>query len=139
MQPHPLVGDPPLPQNYYQARKGKSTFFYRFEIPSTSPASINFGSNLARIRYELKASVQVFWKGEKQLVTERKEIEVHESYEEDFSREEPERTTVGENGKIWAQGRVVGGVLVSGESACVELEVKNHSNKRVSWWKGIAL
>ena len=43
----------------------------------------------------------------------------------------PEGLVVGEGGKIWVQGRVLGGMLVAGESACVELQVKNHSAKRV--------
>ena len=43
----------------------------------------------------------------------------------------PECLVVGEGGKVWAQARVVGGMLVAGESACVELQVKNHSAKKV--------
>jgi len=39
---------------------------------------------------------------------------------------------VGEGGKIWVQASVLGGMLVAGESAGVELQVKNHSAKRVS-------
>jgi hypothetical protein len=73
----------------------------------------------------------VSWKGEKRLVTDKKEIDVVESGEEDFARIEPEGVIVGENGKFWAQGRMVGGVAVAGESACVELHVKNHSSKKV--------
>lgn len=65
-------------------------------------------------------------------MTDEKSVDVVESYEEnDFSRIEPEGIVVGENGKIWIQGRVVGGLVVAGESACVELQVKNHSSKRV--------
>lgn len=29
------------------------------------------------------------------------------------------------------QGKVVGGLVVAGETACVELQVKNHSAKKV--------
>jgi hypothetical protein len=43
----------------------------------------------------------------------------------------PEGLIVGEGGKIWVQARVLGGILVAGESACIELQVKNHSAKRV--------
>lgn len=64
-------------------------------------------------------------------MTNKKDIEVVESYEHDFSRAEPEAVVVGEYGKIWAQGKLVGGIAVVGESACVELQVKNHSNKKV--------
>jgi hypothetical protein len=38
---------------------------------------------------------------------------------------------VGENGRFWMHGRVIGGLLVAGESACVELQVKNHSSRKV--------
>ncbi|KAF5379738.1 hypothetical protein D9615_005784 [Tricholomella constricta] len=132
VQAHPLPGDPPLPQNYHQARRGISTFLFRIPLPSSAPSSISFGSDLARVRYEVRATVGVAWKGEKRLVTCKRDIEVVESYEVDFSRVEPEGVVVGEFGKIWVQGKVVGGVLIAGESACVELQVKNHSNKKNS-------
>lgn len=130
VQAHPLPGDPQYPNHYYQARRGCSTFPFKLPVPSTSPSSITFGSGLAKVRYEVRATVGVFWKGEKRLVTAKNEVDLVESYEEDFSRAEPEAVVVGENGKIWAQGRVVGGVVVAGESACVELQVKNHSTKK---------
>jgi hypothetical protein len=124
-----MPGDPPLPQHYHAARRGISAFPVKFSLPETCPSSINFGNNLAKVRYELRASVQVFWKGEKRLVTDVKEINVVEAY---FEEDEPLSQIVGENGKIWIQGRVIGGVVVAGETACVELQVKNHSTKRVS-------
>lgn len=54
-----------------------------------------------------------------------------ESWGIDFSRVEPDGIIVGENGKIWAQGKVVGGMVVAGETGCLELQVKNHSSKKV--------
>ncbi|KAJ7621716.1 hypothetical protein DFH06DRAFT_1232550 [Mycena polygramma] len=130
VQPHPVPGEPPFPSNYHQARRGQSTFLFKFPLPSSSPSSINFGGDLARVRYELRASVGVLWKGEKRLVTARDDIQVVECFNEDPSRPEPEGVVVGENGKIWAQGKIVGGVIVAGESGCVELQVKNHSTKK---------
>lgn len=130
VQAHPLPGDPPLPPHYHQARRGLTTFLFRIPLPSSSPASISFGSGIARVKYEAKASVQVAWKDEKTLVIDKKELDVVESFEQDFGRSEPEGVVVGENGKIFVQGRVVGGVLISGESGCVELQVKNHSSKK---------
>ncbi|TFK73318.1 hypothetical protein BDN72DRAFT_956714 [Pluteus cervinus] len=130
VQAHPLPGDPPLPTHYYTARRGVATFLFRIPIPFTSPPSINFASGLAKVRYEVRATVGVVWKGEKRLVTDKSEPEVVESYEVDFSRSEPEAIIVGEHGKIWAQGRIVGGIVVAGESACVELQVKNHSSRK---------
>jgi hypothetical protein len=130
--PHPIPGDPPLPQHYHQARRGQTTFFFRIPTPATSPSAIDFGNGLACVRYEVKCSVGVAWKGEKRLVTDKKSVDVVESYEEnDFLRIDPEGVIVGENGKIWVQGKVVGGLVVAGESACVELQVKNHSSKKV--------
>ncbi|KII84382.1 hypothetical protein PLICRDRAFT_69836, partial [Plicaturopsis crispa FD-325 SS-3] len=128
--PFPNPGDPPLPSNYYQARRGLTTFLFRFPTPSSSPSAINFGSGLARVRYEVRASVGVAWKGDKRLVTDKREVDVVESFEEDFGRLDPEGVVVGENGKVWMQAKVVGGIIVAGESACVELQVKNHSSKK---------
>lgn len=130
--PQPIPGEPPLPQDYHQARHGQTTFFFQIPTPPTSPSSINFGGGLACIRYEVRCTVGVAWKGERRLVTDRKNVEVVERYnEDDFTRIDPESVTIGENGKIWVQGRVVGGLVVAGRSVCVELQVKNHSPKRV--------
>ncbi|KAF9029109.1 hypothetical protein BDZ89DRAFT_1065634 [Hymenopellis radicata] len=127
---HPLPNMQPLPAHYYLAKKGQSSFNFRMPVPATSPSSILF-ANAARVRYEVRASVQVFWKGEKKVVVQSKEVDVVESYADvDFSRDEPEAVAVGENGKIWMQGRLIGGVLVAGESACIELQVKNHSSRK---------
>lgn len=43
----------------------------------------------------------------------------------------PEGVVIGEAERVWVRGRVVGGVVVAGASACVELQVKNHSLKKV--------
>ncbi|KAJ4487102.1 hypothetical protein C8J55DRAFT_487271 [Lentinula edodes] len=119
VQAHPLPGDPPLPLHYHQAKQGHSTFLFRLPLPATSPLSISFGSGLASVKYEIRPSVGIYWKGERQLVTERKDAD-----------DEPEITVVGENGKIWCQARLIGGILIAGESACIELLVKNHSAKK---------
>jgi len=133
VQAHPQPGDPHLPQHYYQARRGHSTFLFRIPIPASSPSSISFGSGLAKVRYEVRASVGVHWKNEKHLITDKHPIEVVASYpyEETYLGKVPEGIIVGENGKLWMQGKMVGGVIVAGESACLELQVKNHSNKKV--------
>ncbi|KAI0791168.1 hypothetical protein C8Q75DRAFT_756975 [Abortiporus biennis] len=125
------AGDAPLPPNYYPARKGTTSFLFRLPLPPTSPSSINFGSGLANVRYEVRASVGASWKGDRRLVTDRKEVDVVEAYLPEYATE-PEAVVVSENGKLWAHGKLVGGVLIAGEPACVELHVKNHSTKKNS-------
>ncbi|KAI0833809.1 hypothetical protein BC628DRAFT_1414544 [Trametes gibbosa] len=132
VHPYPSPGDPPLPSNYYHARRGVTTFLFQFPLPTSSPSSIDFGSGLARVRYEIRASVGVAWKGEKKLVTDQKPVDVVERYDESNSGIDPEAVIVGENGKIWMQGRVLGGFMVAGQPACIELMVKNHSAKKNS-------
>lgn len=140
---HPLPGDAPLPEGYYKAKRGQSTFLFRIPLPSSSPASVDFANGLAKVRYEVRGSVGVFWKGERQLVTDKSQVGVLESSDSAIggllggavaSRAEEGAVVVGENGRFWMHGRVVGGiggVLVAGESACVELQVKNHSSRKV--------
>jgi hypothetical protein len=128
---YPIPGAPPLPENYHHARKGLTTFIFRLPLPISSPSAINFGSGLARVKYEIRASAAVAYKGENRLVTEKKEVDVVESYEEDFDRRFPEGVIVGENGKIWMQAKLVGGIVTAGHPACIELQVKNHSTKKV--------
>ena len=142
--PHPVAGEPPLPAHYHRARRGLTTFLFRLPLPPSSPPSIDFGNGLARIRYEVRASVGVSWKDQNRLVTDKFPVDVLQRYPGgvdatgneggsfDFDTwPAPEGLIVGEGGKIWVQGRVLGGMLVAGESACVELQVKNHSAKRV--------
>ncbi|KAG6848716.1 hypothetical protein H0H93_014673, partial [Arthromyces matolae] len=130
VQAYPMPGDPLYPPHYHQARRGISTFLFRIPLPSTSPSSISFGSDIARVRYELRATTGVFWKGQKTLVVCKREIDVVESYDVNFYRSVPEGVVIGEYGKIWVQGKVVGDMVIAGESGCLELQVKNHSNKK---------
>lgn len=132
---HPLPGDVQFPQHYYPARRGHSIFLFRIPLPGSCPSSLNFAQGQAKVRYELRASAGVFWKNERRLVLDRASVEVVES----FPMEEviasggniPQAVAVGESGKLWMQGRVLGGVLVAGDTACLELQVKNHSTKKV--------
>ncbi|OCH87986.1 hypothetical protein OBBRIDRAFT_836941 [Obba rivulosa] len=130
VESHTKAGDPPLPSGYHPARRGVTTFLFRFPLPSTSPASINLSSGLAVVKYEVKASVGVAWKGENRLVVDNKGFEVAESFEQDSPAGAEEGVIVGENGRIWVQGRVVGGIMVAGHPACIELHVKNLSAKK---------
>lgn len=43
-----------------------------------------------------------------------------------------EHVVVGEGGKVYVRGRLLGERLVTGEQACLELQVKNHTSKKVS-------
>lgn len=133
---HPPAGAPPLPTHYYYARKGMTTFLFRFPLPPSCPSSINFGSGLATIRYEVRATVGVAYKGENKLVFDKKDVDIIETLEPDFSRVDPEAVVVGESGKIWLQAKLLGGVVVAGQPACVELTVRNHSSKKVNMFLG---
>jgi len=66
-------------------------------------------------------------------VTDNRALDVVAAYpyEETFGGKEPQEVAVGENGKFWMQGTLVGGVVVAGGTACVELQVKNHSTSKV--------
>jgi exosome complex RNA-binding protein Rrp4 len=92
------------------------------------------------VKYELRGSADVFWKNDKRLVVCRTGVEVVERFaiEEAIDMQQGgmtlkvlETVVVGENGKIWMQGRILSGLVVAGGSACVELQVKNHSAKKV--------
>ncbi|QRW04019.1 arrestin [Ceratobasidium sp. AG-Ba] len=118
-----------FPPHHYPARRGITTFFFRFPLPLTSPASIEFGSGLARIRYEIRASASVAWKGERRLVTDRQDIQVVESATQEV---ESAGTAVGESGKVWMQAKVLGGAVMAGQTCCIELHVKNHSSRKTT-------
>lgn len=108
-----------------------TTFLFRLPLSPSCPSSISFGSGLATVRYEVRATVGVAYKGENKLVFDKKEVNIVEAFEPDFSRVDPEAVVVGENGKILLQAKLLGGVVVANQPGCVELTVKNHSLKRV--------
>lgn len=124
-----FVPEPPFPAYHYPARRGLTTFFFRFLIPPSSPASISFGP--AQIRYEIRASVGVAWRGEKRLVTDQRDVSVVECYDIRALPEHPQGVTIADGGNIWAQAFITNGPIVAGEIACVELQLKNHSLKWV--------
>lgn len=130
---HP-PGESPLPAHHYPARRGLTTFFFRFPLPPSSPASISFGP--AQIRYEIRASVGVAWRGEKRLVTDHQEVNVVEYYDIRAPSKRPQGFAVAEGGNIWAQAFVTNGPIVAGEVACVELQLKNHS---LNWTSGVTI
>lgn len=129
--PRTAYDDPDLPASYYAARKGQTTFFFKFPLPTSSPSSIDFGNGLARIAYEIKAGAEVSWKGERRYVTDTKMIQVVESFSESML-DEVKTVAVGDGGRVWAQARVVDGLIVSGHQICCELHVRNNSSKKVS-------
>ena len=108
-----------------------TTFLFKFPLPPSCPSSIDFGSGLATIRYEVRATVGVAYKGENKLVFDKKQVDIVEAFELEFSRVDPEAVAVGESGRIWLQAKLLGGVVVANQPACVELTVKNHSLKKV--------
>ena len=83
---------------------------------------------------------KLFLKGPK-CFTDKCPVDVLQRYpggdgatEDDFEYDTwpaPEGLIVGEGGKIWVQACVLGGMLVAGESAYIELQLKNHSAKKV--------
>ncbi|KAF8797477.1 hypothetical protein BYT27DRAFT_7265690 [Phlegmacium glaucopus] len=57
-------------------------------------------------------------------------VDVVEAYP--YDKSPPEAIVVGDNGKLWMQGRMIGGPVVAGRTAYWELQVENHSNKKNS-------
>lgn len=86
----------------------------------------------------------VAWKDQNRLVTDKCPVDVLRRYPGDDGTRAaegglgfdtwpaPEGLIVGEGGKIWVKACLLGGILVAGESARIELQLKNHSAKRVS-------
>lgn len=125
----PGTGELPLPAHHYAARRGQTTFFFQFPIPASCPSSINFGP--ASIRYEVGASVSVAWRGDIRLVTDKREVKVVESCDPTDAAPSPQAVVITEGGRIWAQATLTNGVVVGGETACIDLQLKNHTQRWV--------
>ena len=125
----PGAGEFPLAAHHYAARRGQTTFFFQFPLPASSPSSINFGP--ATIKYEVRASVSVTWRGDNRLVTDKREVKVVENWDPANAASSPQAVVITEGGKIWAQATLTNGVVVGGESACIDLQLKNHTQRWV--------
>ncbi|KAG9015699.1 hypothetical protein FRB90_004392 [Tulasnella sp. 427] len=124
-----LPADSPImPRPYHPARKGQTSFFYQFPIPQYAPSSIDFGHGLAKVQYQVTANVEVFWKGEKRVVTIQRPVRILEGLP--LLRNPIPNVILGEAGKIHVQGRMVGLFTMIGHPTCLELFVQNHSNKK---------
>ncbi|KAG6372199.1 hypothetical protein JVT61DRAFT_7992 [Boletus reticuloceps] len=130
----PSPDELPLPAHHYAARRGQTTFFFQFPVPESSPSSINFGP--ASIRYEIRASVSVAWRGENCLVTDKREVKVVESRDPTQATQTPQAVVITEGGKICAQATLTNSVVVGGEYACIDLQLKNHTQR---WTSGVTV
>lgn len=128
--PRTSYDDPDLPASYFAARRGQTTFFFKFPLPESSPSSIDFGNGLARITYEVKAGAEVSWRGERRYVTDTKAVDIVESFTEG-ELDEAKTVAVGAEGRVWAQARILDGLVVAGHQICCELHVRNNSNRKV--------
>jgi hypothetical protein len=72
----------------------------------------------------------VVYRGEKRLVTNMVEADVVQCMDMEGAAEE--HVVTAEGGKMYIRGRVMGGRIVTGEQACLELQVRNHTAKKVS-------
>lgn len=130
----PADGEPLLPAHHHPARRGLTTFFFRFPLPLSSPASIRFGP--ASIRYEVRANVSVAWRGDRRLVTDTREVRVVESLDSTAQTEIPQAVSIAEGGKLWARASITNGAVIGGEAVCIDLQLKNYTSR---WTCGVTV
>ncbi|KZS92003.1 hypothetical protein SISNIDRAFT_129998 [Sistotremastrum niveocremeum HHB9708] len=126
-----VSGTDPFPMSYFPGRKGITTFFFRMKIPPISPGSVSLGGGVAKVRYQIRGSVEVSWRGANKIVTDTKEAVIVETWRDD-DRHDAQNIILGEGGKFWAQGTLLRGYAVAGETAAVDLHIKNHTAKKTS-------
>ena len=74
-----VLATSPSSSGYWPARSGVTRFSFSFPLPTTSPTSCRFANN-ASIKYTLTATVQVQYKGERQILTKRLDVQVVERW-----------------------------------------------------------
>lgn len=57
-------------------------------------------------------------------------VDVVESFDEG-TLDEAKTVAIGDGGRIWAQARIIDGLVVAGHQVCCELHVRNNSSKKV--------
>lgn len=75
--------------------------------------------------------MSVAWRGDKRLVTDMREVKVVENWDPTNAAPSPQAVAITHGGKIWAQATLTNGVVVGGESACIDLQLKNHTQRWV--------
>ncbi|KAH9011156.1 hypothetical protein EDB84DRAFT_1569922 [Lactarius hengduanensis] len=115
--------------NYPQARPGLPPSSsasvppqFHLSVPPSSPSSINVGNRLTQIRYEVRASVGVAWDPEYSPANVQPTSSGDTlSYKTMIYTPGPRQNVWSSaSDKIWAQARVLGGMPMAGESACIE-------------------
>lgn len=74
-----VLATSPSSSGYWPARSGVTRFSFSFPLPPSSPSSCRFANN-ASVRYTLTATVQLQYKGERQILTKRLDVVVVERW-----------------------------------------------------------
>ncbi|GJJ08717.1 hypothetical protein Clacol_002936 [Clathrus columnatus] len=127
---HTNPQDPSFPPNYFPGRKGITTFFFKFPTPVSSPSSVSFASDVARIEYKVRVNIGVAYKGDVRLLTNTVDAELVQC--QDMEGTVEEHVVIGENGKVYVRGKLVSGRAIVGEKGCLELHVKNQTSKKTT-------
>ena len=90
---------------------------------------MSFGNDFAEVFYTAKVGVEVFWNRERRFVIDAQQVTVVEAFDE-YSATASYGAAVGDGGKISVQGRIIGGMAISGRPASCEVDVKNSSPRK---------
>ncbi|SNX87327.1 uncharacterized protein MEPE_06037 [Melanopsichium pennsylvanicum] len=125
--------------NYWAARKGRTTFPFSFHLPSSAPSCVTFAGN-ASLRYGLKAIVQTWYNEEKLTVTARREAfvlekwtdQMHPRFSEPVEAIGDTRLFMGGSGAVWLEAGVTEQLFWNGAQMLVRCGVKNNTKRHLS-------
>lgn len=83
--------------------------------------------------------MSVAWRGDKRLVTDKREVKIVEGWDPTNAAPSPQAVVITEGGRIWAQATLTNGVVVGGESACIDLQLKNHTQRWVRAFRALVI
>ncbi|KAN0065786.1 hypothetical protein ACQY0O_000916 [Thecaphora frezii] len=124
---------------YRTARKGRTTFPFRFRLPSTAPSCVTFSGNAA-LRYQLKATAQTWWNDERTIVTYRREAfvvekwsdELDEKYRRPVEAIGDTRLFMGGHGAVWLEAGVIEQLFWGGGQVLIRCGIKNNTKRQVA-------
>ncbi|PWN20409.1 hypothetical protein BCV69DRAFT_312996 [Microstroma glucosiphilum] len=124
---------------HWAARKGKTTFPFSCRLPSTGSSSVTF-AGCAKVRYSVKASVQICYEGTRFSLVCAAEADVAERWEDAHAPQyrRPVESVgeaklfMGGRSGIWLEAALDRSLYFVGEQAVVRVGVRNWSKRDTS-------
>jgi hypothetical protein len=128
----------PSCDGYYLANKGKTVFYFAFDIPGDAPASFEFQS-LSKLVYQVTGYVRFKYgstsdtliTSKEARIADRWDIEKEQQLSESVTATNERKLFMGGDGAVQLQSIISSNFVTSGTNISIQVRVKNETKKRI--------